>query len=233
MSRSDRMFEIIQTLRHTKGPVTAETLASALEVTKRTVYRDIAALQSQRVPIDGEAGVGYILRSGFDLPPLMFTSQELEAISVGLALLNRAGDAGLLSAARRVTQKISDVLPNDKPGVKGSPLFVSGWNKIPDSTIEPKYLRDAIRDERALDITYEDEQGSRTERTIKPLAIIYYVDVLVLAAWCTRRDDFRHFRIDRIIACTQTDRTFTGEGSALRAIWEKRDGGAIAEGYQR
>ena len=113
MSRSSRMFEIIQLLRAADGPLTAEAMAGTLEVTKRTVYRDIAALQAMRVPIDGEAGVGYVMRPGFDLPPLMFTAEEVEAIVVGLALLGRTGDGGLVAAAERAGHKISEVLPGD------------------------------------------------------------------------------------------------------------------------
>ena len=214
------MFEIIQTLRHAKAPVTAEMLARTLEVTKRTVYRDIATLQGQRVPIEGEAGIGYILRPGFDLPPLMFTSQEVEAISVGLALLDRSGDAGLRAAAKRVSQKINDVLPEDILSVEDTPLFVSGWNAIPQSKIDPEELRAAIREERVLDISYRDEQDTITTRALKPLAIIYYIDAVVVGGWCELRNDFRHFRIDRMIAITQTERSFKGEGVALRTAWE-------------
>ena len=223
MSRSDRMFEIIQTLRRAKAPVTAQSLADDLEVTKRTIYRDIATLQGQRVPIAGEAGIGYILRPGFDLPPLMFSSEEVEAISVGLALLTRSGDAGLLAAARRVTQKISDVLPGEAVSVEDTPLHVSGWNAIPSSAVSPETLRLAIRAEQILQLTYQDEKGQETQREIKPLALIYYVDALVLAAWCELRNGFRHFRLDRITSCTVTERGFAGQGKALRTSWEERE----------
>ena len=111
MSRSDRMFEIIQLLRRAEKPMTAQALADALEVVPRTIYRDIAVLQGMRVPIEGEAGIGYVMRRGFDLPPLMFTAEEVEAIVVGLALLRRTGDLGLQAAAGRVSGKIAEVLP--------------------------------------------------------------------------------------------------------------------------
>ena len=218
------MFEIIQTLRRAKAPVTAQGLADDLEVTKRTIYRDIATLQGQRVPIEGEAGIGYILRPGFDLPPLMFSSEEVEAISVGLAMLTRSGDAGLFAAARRVTEKISDVLPENAGSVENSPLFVSGWNAIPSSSVSPERLRHAIRAEQVLHLAYRDEKGRETERAIKPLALIYYVDALVVAAWCELREGFRHFRLDRITSCTETERTFIGQGAALRTAWEEREG---------
>ena len=227
MSRSDRMFEIIQTLRRAKGPVTADTLAGGLEVTKRTIYRDIAALQGQRVPIEGEAGIGYILRPGFDLPPLMFTSEEIEAISVGLALLGRAGDASLLAAAERVTQKISDVLPDGASGIEAAPLYVSAWNTIPSARVDPETLRMAIREEQVLRLGYQDEEGRVSERAILPLAVIYYTDALVIAAWCELREDFRHFRVDRIETCEAEGRSFAGRGAALRKAWEAREGAGV------
>lgn len=217
------MFEIIQTLRRAKAPVTAEDLADALEVTKRTVYRDIAALQGQRVPIEGEAGLGYILRPGYDLPPLMFGTEEVEAISVGLALLARSGDVKLHSAAERVTRKINDVLPGNASSIDDTPLLVSDSNAIPSGTTGPEVLREAIRTEEVLLLCYEDEKKRQTTRTIKPLALIYYVDALVIAAWCELRQDFRHFRLDRVKSYAATDRSFAGEGSALRSAWEARE----------
>ena len=114
MRRADRLFEIIQLLRSARGPLTAQDLAATLEVTPRTIYRDMAALQAMRVPIDGEAGVGYIMRKGYDLPPLMFTVEETEAVCVGLSLLSRTGDVALQKAAMRVANKIAEVLPPDR-----------------------------------------------------------------------------------------------------------------------
>lgn len=201
--------------------MTAKALADTLEVTKRTVYRDIAALQAQRVPIEGEAGVGYILRPGFELPPLMFTSEEIEAISVGLALLRRTGDGGLLDAAESVARKVKDVLPKDDgDGLDDPALYVSGWNEIPDSKVDPEMMRTAIRDELVLVISYSDAKGRSSQRTILPLAVVYYIDALVVAAWCEVRDDYRHFRIDRIQSCAFAGRDFAGQGRGLRAAWE-------------
>ena len=223
MSRSDRMFEIIQMLRSADKPLTAETMAGSLEVTKRTVYRDIAALQAMRVPIEGEAGVGYIMRPGFDVPPLMFTSEEIEAMVVGLSLLRRTGDTGLQAAAERVGRKISDVLPDDtERGLDQRPLYASGWNAIPTAQVDLRLLRRAIRDGETLRITYRDGQTETTERTIKPLAVIYYIEAVLLTAWCELRQDFRHFRIDRIADCAPTGQRFQGEGDRLRAEWRKR-----------
>lgn len=222
MSRSSRMFEIIQMLRSAKAPLTAEQIADALEVTKRTIYRDMATLQAMRVPIEGEAGVGYIMRPGFDLPPLMFTSEEVEVIVVGLALLGRTGDTALLKAASSLSQKISSVLPDDfKHEIGNWPLYASGWNRIPQSQVDPQMLRRAIREEEKIRFAYVDGDGKRTRRTVLPIAIFYYIEAVVLAAWCELRSDFRHFRLDRLSDCRPTGARFEGQAQELRAKWER------------
>src|ERR1019366_3400777 len=140
------MFEIIQLLRGADGPMTSQGLAQALEGVPRTIYRDIAALQAMRVPIEGEAGIGYVMRAGFDLPPLMFTAEEVEAIVVGLALLRRTGDVGLLSAADKISAKIAEVLPGDR-NLAGLPLYVSPWGAGSPMRVDLRILRRAIREE--------------------------------------------------------------------------------------
>ncbi len=220
MSRSDRMFEIIQILRSADCPVTSHELAKTLEVAQRTVYRDIAALQAMRVPIEGEAGIGYVMRAGFDLPPLMFTSEEVEAIVVGMALLRRTGDVGLQAASSGVSAKIAEVLPDERGGdLEGRYLYASAWGADPPGQADLTAVRRAIREETKLQITCKDAQERRTERTIKPLAILYYLEVVVLTAWCELRADFRHFRLDRILSCETTGDRFLGEGKKLRALW--------------
>lgn len=220
MSRSDRMFEVIQLLRRAKAPMTADEMAEALEVAKRTIYRDIAALQAMRVPIEGEAGVGYVMRPGFDLPPLMFTAEEAEAIVVGLALLGRTGDRSLVKAASSASRKIADVMPDDIEDDFDNPyLHVSDWSAIPDSRLDPKRLRRAIREAEVLKISYVDAKSQATVRSIKPLGVVYYIESLVIAAWCELRGDFRHFRIDRIDACEATGLTFAQEAERLRRQW--------------
>ena len=169
MRRADRLFDIIQSLRTASQPVTAATLAEELEVTVRTIYRDIAVLQASRVPIEGAPGLGYALRRGFDLPPLMFTAEEADAIAIGVRLLRR--------------------------------------------------LRDAIHEARKVAITYVDEAGHHTQRTIRPIAMAYYVDVTLLDAWCELRNDFRNFRVDRILGAELLDERFTAESAKLTAAW--------------
>ncbi len=222
MSRSIRMFDIIQLLRRADAPLTAKDIANRLEVTKRTIYRDIAALQAMRVPIEGEAGVGYVMRPGFDLPPLMFTAEEVEAIVVGLALLGRTGDAGLQSAAASAGQKIGAVLPGDgEHDLKDWPLYTSNWNAIPRSRVDLRILRKAIREEEKVRLTYSDADGKCTQRTVTPLAILYYIEVIVLAAWCELRSDFRHFRVDRIVDCKPAGAQLPGEAKLLGARWRE------------
>lgn len=220
LPRTSRMFEIIQLLRSAKAAVTAEAIAERLEVAKRTVYRDIAALQAMRVPIEGEAGVGYVMRPGFDLPPLMLTAEEVEAVVVGLAMLGRTGDAGLLAAARSAAQKIADVQPGDHTRSPAEwHLHASAWHAIPGASVEIGPLRHAIRDEQTLAIAYRDEAGAESERTVRPIAVIYYIEAVVLAAWCELRSDFRHFRLDRIARCKANGERFRGQGDHLRRQW--------------
>ncbi len=221
--RSSRLFEIIQTLRKAKAPVAARAIAEALEVSKRTVYRDIVTLQATGVPIEGEAGMGYVMRAGYDLPPLMFTAEEIEAVVVGLSLLGRTGDAGLQAAATRVAEKISDVLPRGNDRVFDmTPLLVSKWNSVPPAGVDSDVLRKAIREERELAIGYRDAEARNTNRMIRPIALVYYVDSVILAAWCLMRDDFRHFRLDRLTACAPSEISFKGDGMRLRKLWRGR-----------
>ncbi len=222
MRRADRLFDIIQTLRAAKGPVTAETLATRLEVTARTVYRDIATLQARRVPIEGAAGIGYVLRRGFDLPPLMFTADEIEAIAVAMRMLRRTGDDGLQGAAETVLSKVTVTLPDALRKHLTEPPFVVSHHGAPSADLAA--IRAAIRDERKLHIAYSDEKGARTERTIWPFAIAYFVEATLVNAWCELRDDFRHFRADRILGCDMLEESFPVCGKTLFARWQSRFG---------
>jgi predicted DNA-binding transcriptional regulator YafY len=220
MRRADRLFDIIQTLRSARGPTTAAALAEALEVTVRTVYRDIATLQARYVPIEGAAGVGYVLRRGFDLPPLMFTSEEVDAIAVGVRMVRRLRDKTLEAAANKVLAKISEVLPQDLRGqIDDAPIYVSEGSAAEPRGVDPAALREAIRTAHKLRVTYVDDKGGRTERTIWPLAMAYYVDVTLVGAWCELRRDYRHFRIDRIAESAVLDETFSDRNGHLMAQW--------------
>ncbi|GAB5467283.1 MAG: YafY family protein [Rhodospirillales bacterium] len=217
MRRADRLFEIIQILRAARGPMTADALAAGLEISVRTLYRDVAALQAMRVPIEGAAGIGYVMRAGYDLPPLNFDSEELEAIVVGLSLLNRTGDRGLTQAAQRVTAKIEAL--NQDIGA----LRVSSWGVKEPEAVDLPTLRRVIREERKLAMVYVDRYGQETERTVLPLALAYLIEVVVLTAWCDLRQDFRHFRGDRIRSLTLLEERCIGQGATLRATWQQRE----------
>ena len=220
MRKASRLFEIIQILRVARRPVTAAVIAQRLKVTVRSIYRDIAALQAMRVPIDGERGIGYILRPGFDLPPLMFTIEETEAVVLGLALIERTGDKELTTAAKKVTAKIAAAVP---PPLRQtlSARSLHAWGPIAPSPQNVDYtlIRRAIRDEEKLDLAYRDEQGHITQRIIRPLALIYYLDAAVIVGWCELREAIRNFRLDRTQGCRATGAHFRNEGDALRDLW--------------
>ena len=220
MRRADRLFDIIQALRTVRHPVTAAALAEQLEVTVRTIYRDIAALQGSRVPIEGAPGLGYVLRRGYDLPPLMFTSEEADAIAVGVRLLRRLRDAKLQQAAESVLAKLVVVVPEPlQPHLVSAPIYVSDGDAPPVTGVDPGVLRDAIHEARKVAIAYVDERGRHTHRTVRPIAMAYYVDVTVLGAWCELRNDFRNFRVDRISNAELLDERFLAESSRLMAEW--------------
>lgn len=216
MRRADRLFDIIQTLRGAARPVTASTLAARLEVTPRTIYRDIAALQARRVPIEGAPGLGYVLRRGYNLPPLTFTVDEVEAIAVGLRMVQRLRDDELQHAAESVLSKLTVSVPEAVRDVLTEPrIWVSEGSAQRPAGLDPAAVRSAIRACRKLRVAYIDAQGRRTRRTIWPIAMIYYVDVTLVAAWCELRADLRHFRIERVSACTVLEEHFPEEAGDL------------------
>src|SRR5947209_14843688 len=220
MRRADRLFDIIQTLRSARHPLTAAAIAEKLEVTVRTIYRDIAALQASRVPIEGAPGLGYVLRRGFDLPPLMFTLEETDAIAIGVRLLRRLRDPKLQRAAESVLAKLAAVIPRElQSQLVAAPLFVSEGSAPAVNGIDQSQLRNAIRETRKLVIAYVDGEGRRTRRTIRPVAMAYYVDVTLLGAWCELRSDFRNFRVDRILGAEFLDDRFLAESGKLLAGW--------------
>ncbi|MCO5730926.1 YafY family protein [Rhizobium sp. SSA_523] len=220
MRKASRLFEIIQILRIARRPVTAAQIAERLEVTVRSIYRDIAALQAMRVPIDGERGIGYLLRPGFHLPPLMFSIEETEAIVLALGLLERLGDPQLTDAASRLSDKIANAMPAPlrQPLVAGA-LHAWGSAMPQPESIALSAVRRAIREEEKLAIGYRDEQGRETERIIRPIALIYYSQAATIVAWCELREGIRSFRADRVTQCSETARFFRGEGDRLRQIW--------------
>jgi predicted DNA-binding transcriptional regulator YafY len=194
-------------MRGHRQPVTAARLAEVLEVSERTIYRDIADLVAQGAPIDGEAGVGYILRPGLFLPPLMLSEDEVEAVMLGLRYVDQRGDDVLQAAASVALTKISAVLPPQAQAQITNPLSLPGPpHAFPQNAMPLDELRAAIRARVRLDIRYGDEQERRTDRIVWPVQLGFMDQARVLCAWCELRRDFRTFRTDRIVAMKRLDR---------------------------
>jgi predicted DNA-binding transcriptional regulator YafY len=220
MSRTERLLELIQILRRHRNPVTGPTLAADLGISLRTLYRDIATLQSQGADIEGEPGLGYVLRPGFMLPPLMFSVDEIEALVLGAGWVGRQTDDRRLSgAATNALSKISAVLPEElRREIEAGALLVSRPTP-PPAQVDPGLLRDAIRREQKLRIAYRDDQGRDTERVIWPFVIGFFERHKVVGAWCELRHDFRHFRIDRIGTAAATGERLPRRRAVLLKEW--------------
>ena len=222
MRRADRLFQIIQSLRGSARPITASMLAAELEVTVRTVYRDVADLIAQRVPIRGEAGIGYVLDRDYDMPPLMLSADELEAAALGAQWIADRGDPRLASAARDLLAKIADVVPAHlrpfvvEPSVGAAPARAASVDGL-----DMARLRAAIRAGCKVRICYRDEAGRASERVVWPVIVGYADTVRLLAAWCEQRQAFRHFRTDRIEAAVFLDERFERRPGDLRQDWRK------------
>jgi predicted DNA-binding transcriptional regulator YafY len=219
MRRADRMLQIVQALRRSSAPTTARQLAEELEVVPRTIYRDISALQASRVPIDGEAGVGYVLRPGYDLPPMMFSIEEIEAVTLGLRMVIERGDRELARGAEDVLAKIEAVVPNDIADQMWKSMLLVPYPVNPDVGFGQflPIIRTAIRESRKLHIHYADAEAKGTERTIWPLGLYLYSHVTLVCAWCEKRQDFRTFRSDRIKLCKALKDGFNGKHGGLMA----------------
>lgn len=206
MRRAERLFRLVNELR-SRGVCRAEDLAAYFEISVRTVYRDIAHLQGSGLPIEGEAGVGYLLRPGFDLPAMTFTFEQLDALGLGLSFVEAAGDTSLSQAAAEVRAKLQASLPDpDKRKLETAPLFASRR----DGRAAPitKMVRGAIREAKILLLEYKDERDNLSTRRVRPLAIWAFTDGWLFAGWCELRKDFRAFRIDRILSVKETGETF-------------------------
>jgi predicted DNA-binding transcriptional regulator YafY len=225
MSRAQRLLDLIQLLRGYRRPVSGAVLAEALAISLRTLYRDIDTLNAQGAHIDGEAGLGYVLRPGFMLPPLMFSEEEIEAIVLGSRWVADRADAALSAAARNALAKIAAVLPQDlKTSLDTSSLLIGPGNTIAAGDTELPVIRQAIRSERKLRIRYLDGKGSDSRRTIWPFALGFFDRVRVVVAWCEMREDFRHFRTDRIGKVQVTDKRYPRRRQALLKDWREREG---------
>ena len=225
MARSERLLELIQALRRHRQPVSGAALAEELGVSLRTIYRDIQTLIGQGATIDGEAGVGFVLRPGFVLPPLMFSDEELEALVLGSRLLAQRADKPLADAARNAIAKIAAVLPGDlRDSIDSTGLLAGPGRRPPPDPVDIAGVRAAIRTERKLILDYTDPNGKQTRRTVWPIALGFFDRVRMLAAWCELRQDFRHFRADRISAARMEERRYPRRRGALLKDWRRRQG---------
>lgn len=222
MSRSARLLDLIQALRRRRRPVSAADLAAELGVSLRTIYRDVATLVAQGAPIEGEAGLGYILAPGFFLPPLMFGEDEVDAIILGLRLVSQRGDAALGQAADDALSKVAAVLPPALEGVAATSGLLAGPGRL-GGTPHLAVIRRAIRAEEKLRLRYTDKKGAASERTIWPVALGFFEAAEVLAAWCEMRRDFRHFRLDRIAAVEPSGERYPKRQRILLAEWRLRE----------
>ncbi len=211
MRRADRLFEIVQQLRGDRL-VTAQALAERLEVSVRTVYRDIRDLQASGVPIDGAAGVGYLLRPGYQLPPLMFLPSEIEALIVGARMVKAWAGKSLAAAAAEALVKIGEVVPDERMrAARRVPIFASGF-RIQDSERDNlDAFGKAIDGRLKTRFAYRDAEGGASRRMVRPLALHFWGQVWTLAAWCELREDFRTFRVDRADSLELTGERFERE----------------------
>lgn len=224
MSRANRLLRLVQLLRRHRQPVSAAALGEELGVSVRSVYRDVDALREQGAIIEGAAGVGYVLRPGFLLPPLMFTDEEMEAIVLGLRLTVEHGDEALGRAAAEVVAKLRAVLPRDLKALVDETALLAGPSRgRPAEQIDLAEVRRAIREQRKARIAYADARGAQTERVVWPIALGFFERSRVVVAWCEERVDFRSFRADRITGWTTDSARFDRPRAVLLAEWRAQE----------
>ncbi len=223
MSRAQRLLDLIQLLRRRRRPVSGSVLADELGVSLRTLYRDIATLNGQGARIDGEAGVGFLLRPGFLLPPLMFSDEEIEALVLGTRWVAEGGDRPLAQAARNALAKISAVLPDDlKDAADNSGLLIGPMASV-DGDGHLETIRKAIRAEKILTLAYTDAGGAATSRSVWPIALGFFERARIMVAWCEFRTGFRHFRLDRITGLELLDTRYPRRRRALLKAWRETE----------
>jgi predicted DNA-binding transcriptional regulator YafY len=225
MSRSERLFDLLQALRRHRRPVSGKALAQETGVSIRTLYRDIASLQAQGAEIEGEPGVGYVMKPGFLLPPLMFPPEEIEALALGARWVAERADDRLRDAALSALARIGAVLPSELRGALEAPTLLvgPGPRRVSDG-MDLTILRAAIRAERKLSIAYRDGVGGGSRRVIWPFALTFFDSARVLVAWCELRQDFRHFRTDRIETVETLDSRYPQRRQALLRQWREAQG---------
>ena len=220
MSRTERLFDLIQLLRRHRLPVSGKNLSEELGVSLRTLYRDIITLQSLGAPIEGEPGVGYVLKSGFMLPPLMFSDDEIEAMVLGSRWVAQRADTQLKIAAQNVLAKISAVLPNElKHQLETSGLLVPSGKCAESKDSDLILIRKAIRLERKIELEYQDLQNNHSTRILWPIALGFFDEAHLMVGWCELRQDFRHFRTDRILQLSIKEQKYSERRQSLLKKW--------------
>ena len=221
MRRTERLFQIIQILRSARSPITGRQLADELEISLRTLYRDMAELSAQSVPITGEAGMGYVLDEGYDMPPLMLTADELEAAALGAAMVAAQADPSLARAARDLVGKLSEAIPSElRPVVLDASTRSFSTRREGDQSFDGTLVRQAIRKRFKLRLGYRDSAGVATDRVVWPLLIAYLNSVRYIVAWCETRDNYRHFKMDRVQSVDVLEEKYPGRRDALIKGWE-------------
>jgi len=217
MKKTERLFHVIEQLRGSPRPATAAKLAEELGVSERTIYRDMKLLIAQGLPIMGEAGVGYVLAPHFDAPPLQFTPDELDLLSIGLRIAFREGDQPMRRAAETAFAKIREGLRN-KTNLDSIDLYAPNWLPVQTTTLMSD-CRLAIRNKSVVRFDYESLEGDKTQREIKPLALLFFREATLLSGYCMLREDYRNFRLDRMNDFLETGTRFTAEHYALRRAY--------------
>lgn len=225
MSRAERLLDLLQILRLYRRPVSGNTLAQRMGVSIRTLYRDIASLQAQGAEIEGEPGVGYVLKPGFTLPPLMFPAEEVEALVLGMRWVASRTDDALADSARSALSRISSVLPPVlRHELEASALLIGMSWGTPQDAVPADLLREAIRSEHKLSLAYQDRAGAVSQRIVWPFALAYFDQSRVLICWCELRRTFRHFRTDRIAGAERLDNRYPWSRQRLMNIWKASPG---------
>jgi predicted DNA-binding transcriptional regulator YafY len=228
MRRADRLFRIVQLLRRRRTIVTAAQIAVKLEISERTVYRDIRDLIQAGTPIDGEAGVGYRLQPGYDLPPLMFDRDEIQALVLGARIVAQFGDPALARASDSILGKVAGVLPKElEPLLADTRLFVPKARSGARSAAGLAVAREALVARRRMRLKYANERGEETERTVRPLGVFFWGKTWTLAAWCEMRTGFRNFRLDRINEVTLGEQFDEEQGRTLRDMLQQYGPAAV------
>lgn len=224
MSRISRLFELISVLRARRRPATAADLASELGISQRSIYRDIETLRSLGAPLDGQAGIGFQLREGFFLPELAFSPDELDALLLGLGWVQQRADASLVKASESALAKVLAARKNLPVANGETPALIAAASR-PEATDPPQTatLRDAIRRQRKVSIRYTDSHGTSSNRIVWPIAIVYFENVRLLAAWCEHRSGFRNFRVDRLKISEVLDDRYPGRRQSIVTRWLQQD----------